>query len=92
MVNDELCQPTGVKSNLTSAYHSQNNGLDEQFNQRLQHQLIKFVGIWDLYLNAFLFSDCVSHHDSARNSPFFLVYGRQSGLPVDFNKTEGRRC
>ena len=29
----------GIQCNLTSAYHPQSSGLDERFNQTLQHQL-----------------------------------------------------
>ncbi len=89
-VNDELCRLTGVKSKLTSAYHPQTNGLDERFNQTLQRQLLKFVdkeqNEWDLYLDSILFSYRVSCQDSTKYSPFFLVYGRQARLPVQFNK------
>ncbi len=88
-INDELCRLTGVKCNLTSAYHPQSNGLDERFNQTLQRQLLKFVSKeqeqWNLYLDSILFSYRVSRQDSTRYSPFFLVYGRQARLPVEFN-------
>ena len=40
---------------------------------------------WDLYLDAILFSYRVSRHDSTRQSPFVLVYGRQPRLPIEFN-------
>lgn len=90
-INDELCRLTGVKCNLTSAYHPQSNGLDERFNQTLQRQLLKFVETeqnqWDLFLDSILFSYRVSQHDSTRYSPFFLVYGRKAKLPIEFNVT-----
>lgn len=80
---------TGVSEHLTSAYHPQSNGLDERFNQTLQRQLLKFVEDeqkqWDLYLDSILFSYRVSRQDSTKFSPFFLVYGRQARLPVEFN-------
>ena len=88
-VNDELCRLTGVQCNLTSAYHPQSNGLDERFNQTIQRQLLKFVeeeqSNWDLYIDSILFSYRVSRQDSMKESPFFLVYGRQARLPVEFN-------
>ena len=50
---------TGIKCNVTSAYHPQSNGLDERFNQTLQRQLLKFVSDeprnWDLFLDSILF-------------------------------------
>lgn len=90
-MNDELCRLSGVESRLTSAYHPQTNGLDERWNQTLQHQLLKFVekeqfeSEWDLYLDSILFSYRVSQQDSTRYSPFFLVYGRHARLPVQLN-------
>ena len=78
-----------MTSRLTSAYHPQSNGLDERFNQTLQRQLLKMIeneqSDWDLYLDAVLFSYRVSKQDSTKFSPFFLMYGRNARLPVDFN-------
>ena len=89
-VNDELCRLTGVESRLTSAYHPQSNGLDERFNQTLQRQLLKYIDDkqddWDLYLNAILFSYRVSQQASTKYSPFYLMYGRQARLPIEFQK------
>ena len=88
-VNEHLCHLTGVKSNLTSAYHPQSNGHDERFNQTLQRQLLKFVHSeqddWDLYIESILFSYRVARQDSTKCSPFVLVYGRQARLPIEFN-------
>ena len=80
---------TGVKCNITSAYHPQSNGQDERFNQTLQRQLLKFVSEeqndWDLYLDSIAFSYRVSRQDSTKASPFYLVYGRQARLPIELN-------
>lgn len=88
-INEHLCKLAGVEERLTSAYHPQTNGLDERFNQTLQRQLLKFVEgeqeQWDLYLDSILFSYRVSKQDSTKYSPFFLVYGRQARLPIEFN-------
>ncbi|KAL5509510.1 hypothetical protein EMCRGX_G004899 [Ephydatia muelleri] len=87
-VNDELCRLCGIQCNMTSAYHPQSNGLDERFNQTLQRQLLKFVeseqNSWDQFLDAILFSYRVSCQDSTKHSPFYLVYGRQPRLPIEF--------
>ncbi len=89
-VNDELCRLTGVESRLTSAYHPQSNGLDERFNQTLQRQLLKYIDDkqddWDLYLHAILFSYRVSQQASTKYSPFYLMYGQQARLPIEFQK------
>ena len=88
-VNDELCDLMGVKCNVTNVYHPQSNGLDERFNQTLQRQLLKYISKeetqWDLYLDSILFSYCVSRQDSTRHSPFYLVYGRNAKLPIEFD-------
>ena len=80
---------TGVKCNITSAYHPQSKGQDERFNQTLQRQLLKFVSEeqndWDLYLDSIAFSYRVSRQDSTKASPFYLVYGRQARLPIELN-------
>ena len=80
----------GVECRITSAYHPQSNGLDERFNQTLQKQLLKFVGerqdTWDEYLDDVLFAYRVSVQDSTKYSPFFLVYGRNARLPIEYSK------
>lgn len=95
-VNDELCQLTGVKCNLTSAYHPQSNGLDERCNQTLQRQLLKFVDSeqtdWDLHLDAMLFFYWVSWQDSTKYSPFCLVYGHQPRLLIEINTKLNEDC
>ena len=84
-----MCKLTGIRSNITSAYHPQSNGLDERFNQTLQRQLLKFVNEeqkdWDLFIDSILFSYRVSRQDSTKHSPFFVVYGRHPKLPIEFN-------
>lgn len=90
-VNDQLCKLTGVESRITSAYHPQSNGLDERFNQTLQRQLLKYIAgdeqsNWDLYLDSILFSYRISKQSSTKFSPFYLMYGRNARLPVEFKK------
>ena len=66
--------------------------MDERFNQTLQRQLIKVIkdeqDQWDLFLDAVLFSYRVSRQDSTKYSPFYLMYGRNAILPVEFNMAE----
>ena len=47
---------------------------------------------WDLYLDAILFSYRVSRQDSTKLSPFYLMYGRQARLPIDFNINRPRHA
>ena len=47
---------------------------------------------WDLYLDAILFSYRVYRQDSTKLSPFYLMYGRQARLPIDFNINRPRHA
>ena len=68
----------------------------------MQKQLLKFVDKeqkdWDVYLDAIVFSYHVSRHDSTKQSPFVLEYGRQPRLPIEFNtklassEDKGQKC
>jgi transposase InsO family protein len=42
-INDAVCKEFDIKRSVTSAYHPQTNGLDEQTNQTLKQRLSKLV-------------------------------------------------
>ncbi len=79
-----LCGATKLN---TSPYHPQTDGLVERFNKTLPTILSMYVQKnqrdWDEYLPYALFSYRTSIHESARDSPFFLLYGRDARLPID---------
>ena len=58
-VVNRLQELTGFRHNVTSAYHPQANGLDEQFNQTLKAQLQRMVNEhqddWDTILDEIFF-------------------------------------
>ena len=85
---DRLEAVTGFKHRVTSAYHPQSNGLDERLNQTIKASLQKIVNEkkddWDLLIDSVLFAYRTSKQDSVQYSPFYLMYGREPRLPVDF--------
>jgi hypothetical protein len=85
---DSLCQQLGVRHKLSTAYHPQTNGLVERFNRTLCETLAKFANEnkndWDLYIPSALFSYRVKRHNTTRHEPFYLMYGRDATLPIEF--------
>ena len=83
-----LCQELGTKHKLSTSYHPQTNGLVERFNRTLCETLAKYANEnkddWDLYLPSTLFAYRTKKHATTRHEPFYLVYGREATLPVDF--------
>lgn len=81
----KICRVLGVKKINTTAYHQQTDGLVERFNRTLTNMLAKKVGIdgqdWDKHLPYVLFAYRASLQDSTQESPFYLLYGRDPGLP-----------
>jgi Integrase zinc binding domain/Integrase core domain len=85
---DSMCNTLGVKHKLSTAYHPQTNGLVERFNRTLCEALAKYAGEkkddWDLYLPSVLFAYRTKRHEVTRHEPFYLMYGREAVLPVEF--------
>ena len=83
----ELYQLLGVHEVNTTAYHPQTDGLVEQFNRTLTDMLAKKVKKsgrdWDVQLPYVLFAYQASMQESTRESPFFLLYGRDPRLPTE---------
>jgi len=82
----EVCKLFDVKKLNTSGYHPQTNGLCERFNSTLIQMLAKagdrFGQDWDKHLPYVLYAYRVSVQDSTKESPFFLLYGRDPTLPT----------
>ena len=75
-VVNRLQKLTAFRHNVTSAYHPQANGLDEQFNQTLKAQLQRMVNEhqddWDTILDEIFFAYRTSRLDPASScTPFF---------------------
>ena len=70
----------------TTAYHPQMDGLVENFNRTLRAMLAKhsreFGPQWDVHLQQVLFAYRTKPHESTGESPFYLLYGRDTRLPT----------
>ena len=82
----ELCSLLGIKKINTSGYHPQIDGLVEKFNSTLQNMIAKSTDPntmeWDKRLPLLLFAYRSVIQESTKESPFFLVYGRDPQLPT----------
>ena len=81
----ELCCVLGMKKINTSGYHPQTDGLVEKFNSTILAMLAKCtdgsVIEWDKKLPFVLFAYRSTIQSSTKESPFFLLYGRDPRLP-----------
>ena len=76
----EVCKLLNISKVNTSGYHPQTNGLVEKMNSTVIAMLSKFVETsgrdWDKHLLYILFAYRAAVHDSTRESPFYMLYGR----------------
>ena len=90
-MSENLHMLTGVNHRIATAYHPQTNGLDERFNRTLQEAIAKQVDSeqrdWDDLIDGILFAYRTSVHDSTKQTPFFIMYGRKARLPVEMEDT-----
>ena len=82
----EVCKLSDIKKGNTSGYHPQTKGLCERFNstliQMLSNTVERYGHDWDRHLSYVLYAYRVSVQESTKESPFFLLYGRDSTLPI----------
>ena len=83
----EVCRLLQIKKINTSGYHPQMDGLVERFHRTLISMLSMYVERhardWDHYLPYMLYAYRVTAQESTRESPFFLLYGRDARQPVE---------
>ena len=76
----EVCKLLNMKKVNTSGYHPQTDGLVERFNCTLSHMIAKCAqkngSDWDKNLPFLLFAYRATIQESTRESPFYLLYGR----------------
>ncbi|XP_055351568.1 uncharacterized protein LOC129597891 isoform X2 [Paramacrobiotus metropolitanus] len=86
-LTSDLYKVLEVKRVTTSGYMPQTNGSCERYNQTLAHMMSKFIDAeqrtWDEVLPFVVFATNTSKHDTTKESPFKLLYGREPTLPVD---------
>ena len=82
-----VCDILDVKKINTSGYHPQTDGLVEKFNSTLVNMIAKCCGTkkrdWDDHLPYLLYAYRTMVQDSTHESPFYLLYGRDSRLPTE---------
>ena len=84
----ELERLTKVNKSRTTPYHPQTNGCVERMNATLLAMLRTLPesgkGRWHEKLNKLLYVYNCTQHDSTGFSPFFLMFGREPKLPIDY--------
>ena len=92
----EIYNLMGIHKVSTTAYHPQTDGLVERFHRTLTSMLSKTTppgGFdWDDRLPYVLFAYRCSEQESIRESPFFMVYGRDPVLPTDEALSKSADC
>ncbi len=82
----EVCELMGIHRVNTTAYHPQTDGLVERYNRTLiemSKSVEKNGRDWDTRLPYVLFAYRASLKESTKESPFFLLYGRDPRLPTE---------
>ena len=82
-----VCKLLEIKKGNTLGYHPQTDGLVEKFNSTLIGMVAKVAEQsgkdWDRHLPFLLFAYRASVQESTKESPFFLLYGRDPRIPSE---------
>ena len=87
MLFQQLCELLNLDKTRTTPYRPQSDGLVERFNRTLEDMLSKFVASdqrdWDSKLPLLMLAYRSSIHESTGQSPYLMMFGRETTLPVD---------
>ena len=67
----------------TSGYHPQSDGLVKKFNSTIITKVAETGKDWDCHLSFVLLAYRMSVQESTKESPFYLLYGRDARLPSE---------
>ncbi|CAI5669158.1 unnamed protein product, partial [Oreochromis niloticus] len=88
LVMQQLCKLYRGAKSRTTPYHPVGNGQCERFNRTLQNLLWTLPSSrkrdWAACLPHVLFCYYSTPHQGTGESPFFLMFGRDPRLPIDF--------
>ena len=83
----EICQIFNIDKTRTTAYHPQCDGLVERFNRTLQDMIATTIKDhpfdWEGAIRKVCFAYNSSVHSTTGHTPFFLMFGRETKLPID---------
>ena len=83
-----LCELYGVQKLRTSPYHAQTNGQVERMNQTIICMIGKLEedrkACWSKHLLELLLAYNATHSTVTGYSPYYLLFGRRSRIPVDY--------
>ena len=83
-----LCDLYGVQKLRTSPYHAQTNGQVECMNQMIIRMISKLEedkkACWSEHLPKLLLAYNATHSTVTGYSPYYLLFGRRSRIPVDY--------
>ncbi|KAG1956922.1 interleukin-1 receptor accessory protein-like 1-A [Pimephales promelas] len=84
----QLCSLYQVEKSRTTPYHPAGNGQCERFNRTL-HNLLRTLPLsrktdWVSALPQVLFCYNTTPHQATGESPYFLMFGQEPRLPIDF--------
>ena len=84
---ENLCQLAGVQKLRTSPYHPQTSGQCKRINGTLLNMLGTLTPEqkkdWKSHVPALVHAYNYTRNAATRFSPYYLLLGRESGLPVD---------
>ena len=83
-----LCDLYGVQKLRTSPYHAQTNGQVKCMNQTIIHMIGQLEqdkkACWSEHLLELLLAYNTTHSTVTGYSPYYLLFGRRSRIPVDY--------